>query len=86
MVDTPVLTAATSPSETLEETQRARHQIRGHLQAIQIGLHLLERHFDMSANDLQAELFDLRASLHKTARVMDLLARAQQNRTSCSAE
>ena len=86
MVDTAVLTTPNLAAETTDQTRWTRHQIRGHLQAIQIGLHLLERHLDMSENDVQAELIDLRASLHKTARVMDTLVRLQQNRASWPAK
>ena len=82
MIETPVLTTPTPPSDTLSETKWARHEIRGHLQAIQIGLHLLEVRLDMHENDVQAELVDLRASLRQTARVMDSLFRLQQSRAS----
>lgn len=86
MVDTPLLTPPDLAVEILDETRWTRHQIRGHLQAIQIGLHLLERHFNMTENDVQAELIDLRASLHKTARVMDTLVRLRHSSTSLSSK
>lgn len=83
MADTLLLPTPSFTSETLDQTRWTRHQIRGHLQAIHIGLHLLEHHFDMTESDVQAELLDLKASLHKTAHVMDALARLQQNRRVC---
>lgn len=79
MIDTTLETSAES-SDFLNETKVTRHQIRSHLQAIHIGLHLLERRLDMSETDVQAELVDLRDSLHKTVRVMDSLVRLQQSR------
>jgi hypothetical protein len=86
MVTTPPSTSRDLTAETLDETSMARHQIRDHLQAIHIGLHLLERRLDMSETDLQAELGGLRASLHKTVRVMDSLVRLQQYRAQHSSK
>jgi len=86
MVDTSLLPTPNLTSESLDQTRWTRHQIRGHLQAIQIGLHLLEHRLDMSEKDLQAELIDLRASLRKTARVMDTLVNLQQSRASSPAK
>ena len=86
MIDTPLLNATNPISDTLNDPRWTRHQIRGHLQAIQIGLHLLEVRLDMHENDVQAELIDLRNSLHKTARVMDTLFRLQQNRAASPSE
>ena len=82
MADALLLPTPNLTPEALDQTRWTRHQIRGHLQAIHIGLHLLEHHFDMSESDVQAELLDLKASLHKTAHVMDALARLQQNRAA----
>lgn len=82
MADTLLLPTPNRTSEALDQTRLTRHQIRGHLQAIHIGLYLLEHHFDMSESDVQAELLDLKASLHKTAHVMDAVARLQQTRAS----
>ena len=82
MIDMPLLTPPNSASDVFNESRWTRHQIRGHLQVIQIGLHFLEVRLDMHENDVQAELFDLRASLHKTVRVMDSLFRLQQIRDS----
>jgi hypothetical protein len=86
MIDTPLLTTPAPTSDVLSETSWTRHQIRGNLQAIQIGLHLLEVRLDMHENDVQADLIDLRNSLHKTARVMDTLFRLQQSRAASPSE
>jgi hypothetical protein len=86
MIDTPLLTTSTTTPDVISETRWTRHQIRGHLQAIQIGLHLLEVRLDMHENDVQADLTGLRDSLHKTARVMDTLFRLQQSRTASPSE
>jgi len=82
MIHMPLLTPPNPASDVFNESRWTRHQIRGHLQVIQIGLHLLEERLDMHENDVQAELLDLRASLHKTVRVMDSLFRLQQIRDS----
>jgi hypothetical protein len=79
-------TSPAASTDVLTESRWTRHQIRGHLQAIQIGLHLLEVRLDMRENDVQAELVDLRDSLHKTARVMDTLVRLQQSRATYPTE
>jgi hypothetical protein len=84
MISPSPLSSPDLTAEALDPTRLARHQIRDDLQAIHIGLHLLERRLDMSEYDVQAELIDLRASLRKTVRVMDTLVRLRQNRPSAA--